>query len=298
MKTKRIIALIMCPFLFLGLCFCSSQQEKVIGSTSVSEDYIIDKDFLSIESFCNKFMGCWGYRDNDGWQILKILDGRLSFFTYQGHMWDDGDIINIEQINNSITLTVLNKPFAWSDDVTEEIYEMEFVFKSNDNFYNSLVLELYDREESLLFLGTTIDEVDSIIGVFERTIILDEMSKFYNMAGLDWQSWMNYTNITFWDIISNYFDIDSLACSVEKEGLKTVNFMGQGESNKGNVYVYLSFVFANDTPMIVFNQMKNEDEILLNNAINEISEKYNVEYDVAMLMCDITSGTAFLASFL
>ena len=117
------------------------------------------------------------------------------------------------------------------------------------------------------------------------------------MADLDWQSWSNYTNITFGDIISSCFDTDSLVWNFEKDEFEMIHFGGKGESITGKVNVYLSFMFVNDTPMIVFNQMKNENEVLLNNAINEIVEEYNVEHDLAMVMCDVVSGTMFLASF-
>lgn len=292
MKRSYCLMILFLMLVLVVLSGCSKNPDE-----KLSNEFNENQKVFSIESFCNEFNGYWGYNDDGNWEILQIDNDRLKCFTYQGHMWHEGNIINIEQEKDSLVLTIIDEPVSYGDDPTEKPFEINFVFKSNDGFNKSLIEEVNNIDKPLLFFGSTIEDVGTITKILERPIILEQMSELYEMADLDWQSWSNYTNITFWDIISRYFDTDSLVWNSNKDELEIIHLIGEGESINGNVKVYLSFIFANETPMIVFNQMKKDDEILYDLEINEIAEKYNLDEVLGMAICDATAGVLFLSSF-
>lgn len=282
------------------------QAESTTYLYKDKSDIVEKQDIFTVEGFSNKYNGYWGYRDNNSWQLLQINDERFTFSTFQGHMWNNGDIINIEQNNNRITLTIKDEPLAWDDEQQTAAIETKFVLSSDDNFSDNIAIELYNRSVSLSFLGSTIVDVENNINaintILNRPLIYADVSDIYTRIGYDWNEWSMYTNYTVFDILNESFDLDKILWKIENtedSGFKTVYFAGTGNSAVGNVVVLISFVVFEKTqvpPMVGF-MMKKDKEVLEEYTISSIAQNQNLDIEEATYWCDIVSGILLLSSF-
>ena len=166
---KKIFVLLL-AISVMAISGCKKDDEKntdtdnggmkvtVQNATGLGAGLTGDKAELTVEEFSEKVEGCWGYKsDSKNWQVLRFTEGKLDDFTYMGHMWISGaDITEVKQeTDNSVSVKITYHEVAYGDDpVSPDAIEVEYLFKTNDDFENSLISVGKDEEFEYIYLGT------------------------------------------------------------------------------------------------------------------------------------------------
>lgn len=158
---KKMIFLLFVAMMLLILCACDGK--KLSEKETYLETSTETKEKLSVNSFCKKVNGFWGYEHDDGqWEILEFANGKINDYTYAGHIWiSDGNIDYIEEISDdSVRINISYQEIVYGEDtVPGKTQRTEYILKSNDEFVNHLMKDDWEY----IYLCENKDTLDATI---------------------------------------------------------------------------------------------------------------------------------------
>lgn len=152
-RSYKILALLLVLSLIPVLPGCVSQKERPIETP---------------EAFLEKVDGIWGHKRDDGfWEVLDFKYGRVSDYTYTGHIWvSEGVIDSVERVSpDTLKVVVSHQEILYGEPsgMEGEMLEATYFFKTNDNYNRSLIAESNGLEMRYIYLGRTQEEAERFL---------------------------------------------------------------------------------------------------------------------------------------